>query len=208
MQQPVMRRQRFADHAPELRNLWSRYHPGLRDLSVKRDQARLKRLGDAPLTYPEVGATAGTQPAGYHHVRRCEVIGQGPDAFAEAADVLMSWQMHSRAGLRVIASAPRAAPDIVVLMQLGVAGRGLVVPCRVVYVVAEERRIGFAYGTLPGHPECGEESFVIELLDDDRVRVQIIAFSQSARWFTRLGGPISRRAQAFMTDRYIGALRS
>lgn len=177
-------------------------------MSVKRDQARLKRLGDAPLTYPEVGATAGTLPAGYHHVRRCEVIGQGPDAFAEAADVLMSWQMHSRAGLRVIASAPRAAPDVVVLMQLGVAGRGLVVPCRVVYVVAEERRIGFAYGTLPGHPECGEESFVIELLDDDRVRVQIIAFSQSARWFTRLGGPISRRAQAFMTDRYIGALRS
>jgi uncharacterized protein (UPF0548 family) len=93
-------------------------------------------------------------------------------------------------------------------MRLGVAGRGLVIPCRVVYEVAEDRRIGFAYGTLRGHPERGEESFVIELLDDDSVRVQIVAFSQPARWFTRLAGPISQRAQALMTDRYIRALRA
>jgi uncharacterized protein (UPF0548 family) len=31
------------------------------------------------------------------------------------------------------------------------------VPCRVVYVVDEPRRAGFAYGTLPGHPEIGGE---------------------------------------------------
>jgi uncharacterized protein (UPF0548 family) len=161
-----------------------------------------------PLTYAEVGATAGTLPAGYHHVRRSEIIGHRHAVFADAAHALMTWQVHSRAGLGVTASAPRAAPDVVVLMQLGVAGRGLVIPCRVVYVVAEERRIGFAYGTLPGHPERGEESFVIELLDDDRVRVQIIAFSQSARWFTRLAGPMSRRVQAVMTNRYIRALRA
>jgi hypothetical protein len=37
-------------------------------------------------------------------------------------------------------------------------------------------RLGLAYGTLPGHPERGEESFVIELLDDGQVRVHIVAF--------------------------------
>ena len=174
----------------------------------ERDRARLDRLSGEPLTYPEVGATAGTLPTGYHHVRRSEVIGHGLQAFADATDALMTWQMHSRAGLRVIPSAPRAARDVVVLMRLGIAGRGLVVPCRVVYEIAEERRIGFAYGTLPGHPERGEESFAIELLDDDRVRAQIVAFSQSARWFTGLAGPIARRAQAMMTDRYIHALRA
>jgi uncharacterized protein (UPF0548 family) len=31
------------------------------------------------------------------------------------------------------------------------------VPCRVVYVLDEPERRGFAYGTLPGHPESGEE---------------------------------------------------
>lgn len=176
-------------------------------MTLTRDQARLERLGNAPLTYSEVGATAGALPAGYHHVRRSEIIGQGFRTFTDAADALMTWQMHSRGGLKVIPSAPRAARDVVVLIRLGVAGRGLAIPCRVVYEIAEERRIGFAYGTLPGHPERGEESFVIELLDDDQVRVQIVAFSQSARWFTRLAGPMARYAQARMTDRYIRALR-
>ena len=34
-------------------------------------------------------------------------------------------------------------------------------PCRVVYVVDEPDRRGFAYGTLPGHPETGEELFAV-----------------------------------------------
>ena len=34
-------------------------------------------------------------------------------------------------------------------------------PCRVVYVVDEPDRRGFAYGTLPGHPESGEELFLV-----------------------------------------------
>jgi uncharacterized protein (UPF0548 family) len=174
---------------------------------AERDQARLARLRNESLTYFEVGATAGVLPAGYHRVLRSEIIGRGPSYFADTADVLMSWQMRMRAGLQVIPSAPRAARDVVALMRLGVAGRGLVIPCRVVYEVAEERRIGFAYGTLPGHPERGEESFVIELLDDDRVRLQITAFSVPARWFTKLAGPVARRAQALVTDRYIHALR-
>ena len=39
-------------------------------------------------------------------------------------------------------------------------------PARVVYVINEKKRKGFAYGTLAGHPEPGEESFVVELADD------------------------------------------
>lgn len=40
-------------------------------------------------------------------------------------------------------------------------------PCQVVYVLDEPDRQGFAYGTLPGQPESGEEAFVIERADDD-----------------------------------------
>jgi len=107
----------------------------------------------------------------------------------------------------VVASQSRAAPDVVVLMRLGLGPFGISVPCRVVYEVAEPRRIGFAYGTLPGHPESGEECFVVELLDDGQVRLEITAFSRPARWFTKLGGRLGRRAQAMMTDRYVRALR-
>ncbi|MDQ1486161.1 MAG: hypothetical protein QOJ62_1854 [Actinomycetota bacterium] len=119
----------------------------------------------------------------------------------------MSWQMHRRAGLRVVASVPRATPDAVVLMRLGVGPFAIRVPCRVVYTVDEERRIGFAYGTLAGHPESGEEAFVVELLPDDGVMLTITAFSRPARWYARLGGPIARRAQGLMTGRYVSAMR-
>jgi uncharacterized protein (UPF0548 family) len=175
---------------------------------VSRDRDRLERLIGESLTYSEVGATAGNLPAGYHHVRRSEIIGNGSAFFADASETLMSWQMHSRAGLHVVASAPRAVRGVVVLMRLGIGGVGVAIPCRVVYEIAEERRIGFAYGTLPGHPERGEESFVVELFDDDQVRLQIVAFSEPARWFTQVAGPISRRGQALMTDRYIRALHA
>ena len=43
------------------------------------------------------------------------------------------------------------------------------VPARVVYVIDEPLRKGFAYGTLPGHPETGEEAFIVEYRDDDSV---------------------------------------
>jgi uncharacterized protein (UPF0548 family) len=39
-------------------------------------------------------------------------------------------------------------------------------PCRVIYTITEPRRKGFAYGTLPGHPESGEEAFTISQCDD------------------------------------------
>jgi hypothetical protein len=43
------------------------------------------------------------------------------------------------------------------------------VTCRVVAVIDEANRYGFAYGTLPVHPETGEEAFMI-VRDDKRVR--------------------------------------
>jgi uncharacterized protein (UPF0548 family) len=171
-----------------------------------RDSRLVERFRGEPFTYSEVGATALIMPTDAHHVRRSELIGQGALCFSTAADVLMSWEMHRRAGLRVTASSSRATPDATVVMRIGV-GFGPVVPCRVVYIITEDRRIGFAYGTLLGHPESGEEAFVVELLPDDQVRVQITAFSRPARWYSRLGGPAALRAQAIMTERYVRALQ-
>ncbi len=36
---------------------------------------KLDDLSGKPLTYAEVGATAGAMPAGYHHLRKALVIG-------------------------------------------------------------------------------------------------------------------------------------
>lgn len=68
---------------------------------------------------------------------------------------------------------------------------------RIAYVVDESgpsRKFGFAYGTLRGHVESGEERFLIEW-DDQGVWYDILAFSRPNRFLTRLGYPIVRRFQ-------------
>jgi uncharacterized protein (UPF0548 family) len=80
-------------------------------------------------------------------------------------------------------------------------------PCRVVYVVEEENRRGFAYGTLPGHPESGEELFTVRYDPaDGTVYAEVIAFSRHATWWSRLGGPITAVAQRIITKRYLTAV--
>ena len=74
---------------------------------------------------------------------------------------------------------------------------------RVVYVVDEPRRRGFAYGTLPGHPETGEEAFVVELQEGDEVTFTITAFSRPASRLARAAGPVGRRIQGWATNRYL-----
>jgi uncharacterized protein (UPF0548 family) len=156
------------------------------------------------VTYPEVGATRDeTLPAGYRHVRRHEPLGTGPAAFRRAADGLREWRMQRGAGLRVPPSAP--PPAVGVRVTFGVAG--LRIPCEVVWVVDEDRRFGYGYGTLPGHPESGEEAFLVYSDDADRVWFDVTAFSRPARWYTRWAGLLSWLVQDFATYRYMATMR-
>lgn len=155
-----------------------------------------------PLNYPEHGATAGALPPGYHHLRRQAVIGRGRPAFDAAATRLFAWDMHRRAGLRVSAPGP-AAEGVVVQLRAGPL-RGA---CRVVYVVDDPDRRGFAYGTLRGHPECGEEFFGVRYDPAiDTVHGEIVAFSRPGRWWTRLLAWPAELVQRRVTERYLRAL--
>jgi uncharacterized protein (UPF0548 family) len=157
------------------------------------------------LSYPEVGATAGDLPPGYHHVRRRRVIGHGAAVLDQAADALLGWDVHRRAGLGIEPDADRVAVGVTVRQTLRMGPLKLVAPCRVIEVVNEPRRRGFTYGTLPGHPERGEERFELRLLDDD-VRFEITAFWAAARWYSRLGGPVVWLLQRAATTRYLHSL--
>ncbi|MEX5295700.1 DUF1990 domain-containing protein [Kocuria sp. CPCC 205268] len=163
-------------------------------------------LLDRPLSYPEIGATAGHPPDGYTHVRVQRVIGHGKSTFHRAADRLMSWQMHRAAGLAVEATTARVEPGSRVRLRLGRHVLRISFGCQVVYVVEEERRCGFAYGTLQGHPEQGEERFCVEWREDDAVVFTITAFSRPGTWWSRTLAPISRRLQQRYTRRYLHAL--
>ena len=105
-------------------------------------------------------------------------------------------------------SFPRTAPILegtTVVVTLGVPGCTMVAPCRVVYVIDEPDAFGFGYGTLSGHPEEGEESFLIRRIDG-KVHFEVVAMSRPASLLTRLGGPLARKVQSRMTERYLKGL--
>jgi uncharacterized protein (UPF0548 family) len=142
-------------------------------------------------TYPEVGATrpgVGPLPAGYNYVRYRVDLGAVP--LRAAGEAILDWRLHRATGARVTASAPRAAPGVIVRVSLGVGPLRIHAPCEIVWSVEAEDRMGFGYGTLPGHPERGEESFVAERDGDGGVWFSVTAFSRPGRWFTRAGGPV------------------
>jgi uncharacterized protein (UPF0548 family) len=168
----------------------------------------LEQLADAPFTYDEVGATRdGALPAGYDHLQRSAAVGSGRAEFDRAAAAVFRWTAQRGAGLRIQADGPASTPGTVVLMTAGLRRLGLDIPCRVVWVVDEPDRRGFAYGTLPGHPESGEESFVVTPGPDGEVGYELRAFSRLATRFSRLGGPVSHRAQSLALDRYVTSIR-
>jgi uncharacterized protein (UPF0548 family) len=155
------------------------------------------------LTYSEVGATAGVLPQGYHHVHESAVIGHGRERFDEAADAVMRWGMLRGAGARVDATTEVAAVGAEVIVRLGPVRA----PCRVVYVVDEPDHRGFAYGTLPGHAETGEELFAVRYdPTSDAVTAEVIAFSRHGTWWSRLAGPFTALVQRVISKRYVKAV--
>ncbi len=107
------------------------------------------------------------------------------------------------AGLRVESTTPTAREGTDVLGRLGPVSA----PCRVVYVIDEPDRRGFAYGTLPGHAVRGEELFLVRYDSaTDQVIAEVAAFSQPATWWSRLGTPVTSLMQKVIANRYLRAL--
>lgn len=167
----------------------------------------LGALAAAELTYADHGATRAAAPPGYHAVDRRDRIGRGADTFRRASAALNGWQMHRGVGSVLATTTPTAEVGSVIVMRFGPPIFGVVAPCRVVYTVDEPDRRGFAYGTLPGHPERGEEAFLVELGGDGEVYFTIRAFSRPATVLARAGGPLTRVIQKLVTDRYVRVLR-
>ncbi|GAA4891301.1 DUF1990 domain-containing protein [Streptomyces coeruleoprunus] len=172
--------------------------------------SRDRKAGKAPagFSYPEVGATRSPGlPPGYQHLHHEERVGHGRAAFAAAGEAVTTWRMHRGTGARVHADVERATPGARVRIAVGIGRLEFAVPCEVVWTAYEEDRTGFAYGTLAGHPECGEEAFVVELRPDGSVWFTVTAFSRPARWYTRVAGPLVPVLQRLYARRLGGVLR-
>jgi len=71
---------------------------------------------------------------------------------------------------------------------------------RIVYLIEEEasllKRYGFAFGTLPGHVERGEERFTVEWhRAENSVFYEVFAFARPAHPLARVGPPFVQLVQ-------------
>jgi len=146
-------------------------------------------------TYAEVGATNTTPPAGYNVDHNRIQVGEGEATFVRAVEALKSWRHFDLGWATIVPRGVVVKTGATVAVKTRAFGTWSLNACRVVYVIDEERRFGFAYGTLPEHVERGEERFLIEWLDDDSVWYDILAFSRPKHPLVRLTFPLARRLQ-------------
>jgi uncharacterized protein (UPF0548 family) len=168
----------------------------------------LTAMQAAQPTYPDLGATlVGQRPEGFHHDTYEVVLGTGVDTFDRAVTGLKNWEAHRIAGVRVFPEGLEIETGATVIVTLGTFLMALAAPCRIVGVIDGQNRWGFAYGTLPGHPEQGEEAFVVSIAPDETVRFEITAFSRPGELLVRVSGPVGRGFQQGGTRNYLQALK-
>jgi uncharacterized protein (UPF0548 family) len=158
----------------------------------------------------------GATPPGFRFFQRRILLSStmvdAPDRdFERARALVRSWGPQIGAGMRVdgAENPPHIGAETVIRAR--VAGViPLRAPIRVCWTVDERDRVGFAYETLPGHPENGKESFVVTRVRTadgfDEVWFTVTAYSKPAVWYSRLGGPVTRIIQNRYTNKYLRAM--
>jgi len=150
---------------------------------------------DLPFTYAEVGATNATPPAGYNVDHNRIQLGSGEATYRSAVDALKKWRHFELGWVAIVPAGVVLEVGATVAVKARAFGTWSLNASRVVYVIDESRRFGFAYGTLPDHVEKGEERFLIEWLPDDSVWYGILAFSRPQHPLVKLSAPLARRLQ-------------
>jgi uncharacterized protein (UPF0548 family) len=159
-------------------------------------------------TYDTLGAALTRQrPAGFRHQHADIVLGAGRETFERAVEGLQTWKAHRLPGMSVFPHDQAIVVGATVILTLGTSLVSVLVPCRVVAVVDEPGRWGFAYGTLPGHPEQGEEAFTVSISPNETVRFEIEAFSRPGSLLVRLSGAVGRGVQERAAGGYLRALK-
>jgi uncharacterized protein (UPF0548 family) len=178
--------------------------PSVRILRIRPQQEAVKQFiaaqRELAFTYAAVGSTLellSTSPnADYTQVR----LGEGAVAFNAARAALGHWEQFRVGWAEPCEPLAAIRAGEVAAIAIRAMGAWWLNAARIVYVIEENgpvARFGFAYGTLPGHAESGEERFLVEWDHaTDEVTYSILAFSRPRHWLARLGRPLVRRFQS------------
>ena len=163
-------------------------------------------------SYPEGGMSQRPAPSGYTLDHNRIRLGQGVNTFDRAKRAISQWKMFDMPWLELCWPEARIQPGSTVAVLVSHLGFWSMNACRIAYVVEEHgplQRCGFAYGTLPGHAEVGEERFTVEFdSNTGDVWYDIYALSRPTA-LARLAYPFTRSLQRrFARDSKAAMLRA
>lgn len=159
----------------------------------------LAEQAELDFSYSAVGASNASPPAGYVVDRTRIHLGSGEAVYEAAKQALQRWEQFQLGWVEAWSPhTPLETGQCVAVMGRAI-GCWWLNACRIVYTIDDsgpQTKFGFAYGTLPGHVEKGEERFLIEWnRTTNQVSYDILAFSRPNHILTRLGYPMVRLSQ-------------
>ncbi|HET6863490.1 MAG TPA: DUF1990 domain-containing protein [Pyrinomonadaceae bacterium] len=155
----------------------------------------IARQQDVPFTYERVGATRTTPPQDFTVDHNRIEIGRGEKAFKTGINAIRNWKQFDLGWVSIVPVGVKLEVGATVAVKVRVLGTWSLNAARVIYLIEEPRRFGFAYGTLPDHVESGEERFSVEWLADDSVWFDILAFSRPRHPLVKIYVPLARMLQ-------------
>lgn len=164
---------------------------------AKTIQPILKKQSQLPYTYFEVNETKDSRLIkGFDNDHLKVKIGNGIHDFLLAKSLISNWMMMPDDWTVILPEKTPVLKDNTIVLMAKFIGLWWMNCSRIVYIKDEPRKFAFAYGTLPGHMEKGEELFQVMMDEHEVVWYEIKAFSKPRYWLTRLFYPVLRRLQA------------
>jgi uncharacterized protein (UPF0548 family) len=171
----------------------------LRKPSVESLRRFLTTQATRPFTYAAIGATATVPPEGYVVDHTRVKLGEGEEVFKAAKNALRGWEQFRLGWVEAWPPTTPIQPDQMIAVLGKAIGLWWLNAARIIYVVDESgpvSKFGFAYGTVPGHIQSGEERFLIEWDRNlNSVWYDVLAFSKPKQFVARIGHSVVRVKQ-------------
>ncbi len=131
-----------------------------------------------------------------------------PFGFDAGRAALRGWASHRAANISMQPSNADLVVGETVAIAIPVWRVSISATCRIVEAIDQPNRFGFAYATLPHHPEDGEESFIVERHPDGTATYTVTAVWRAGMLCTRIIPPLTRRLQQKATQQYLNGVAS
>ena len=175
--------------------------------SDRQIQSLLAAQQHSSFSYSPLELTRSSSLAGYTVDHNRVQLGSGAEAFSAGVRAIQQWKMFDLGWVHLFSDQTSIESGATVAIVVNHLRFWSINACRIVYVIEESDRYGFAYGTLAEHAERGEERFMVEHnREDDGVWYDIFAVSKPGP-MAKLAYPFTRTLQKRFARDSLQAMR-